>query len=170
MIDLLLVGVGFIVGLADTLGDDLRVAFTVASILAVRTLHTRSVLEEISTQRTAHDVVELLGDELVALLFVDLFLLLAHGALSVETNVEGTAILQLLGYSTISRSFKGLQDRAIMSHRSSSGGEYGRMAPKQTMNQSSPSEAHSGCLHGDVRQEAPLHRSWHHRGPRARSP
>jgi hypothetical protein len=97
VVDLLLVGIGLIVGLADTLGDDLGIAFTVASILAVRTLHTRGVLEEISTQRTAHDVVELLGDKLVALLFVDLFLLLAHGTLSVETNIEGTAILQLLG-------------------------------------------------------------------------
>jgi hypothetical protein len=98
VIDLLLVGVGLIVGLADTLGDNLRVAFTVASVLAVRALHARGILEEISAQRTAHDVVELLGDKLVALLFVNLLLLLAHGTLSVETNVEGTTILQLLGY------------------------------------------------------------------------
>lgn len=97
VVDLLLVGIGLIVCLADTLGDNLGIAFAMASILAVRALHTCGVLEEISTQRTAHDVVELLGDKLVALLFVDLFLLLADGTLSVETNVEGTAILQLLG-------------------------------------------------------------------------
>lgn len=98
VVDLLLIGVGFIVGLADTLGDNLGVTFSMASILAIRALHTRSVLEEISTQRTAHDVVELLGDELVTLLFVDLFLLLAHSTLSVETDVEWTTILQLLCY------------------------------------------------------------------------
>lgn len=98
MIDLLLVGVGFVVGLADTLGDNLRVAFPVASVLAVRALHTRGILEEISAQRTAHNVVELLGDKLVTLLFVNLLLLLAHSTLSVETNIEGTTILQLLGY------------------------------------------------------------------------
>lgn len=98
MVDLFLVGVGLVVCLADTLGNNLRVAFTMASILAVCALHTRGVLEEISTQRTAHDVVELLGDELVTLLFVDLFLLLPNSTLSIETNVEWTTILQLLGY------------------------------------------------------------------------
>lgn len=49
VVDLLLIGIGFIVGLADTLGDNLGVAFSMASILAIRALHTRSVLEEIST-------------------------------------------------------------------------------------------------------------------------
>jgi flagellar basal body P-ring protein FlgI len=49
VVDLLLVGIGLVVGLADTLGDDLGVTFTVASILAVRTLHTCGVLEEVST-------------------------------------------------------------------------------------------------------------------------
>lgn len=49
VVDLLLVGIGLIVGLADTLGDNLGVTFSMASILAIRALHTRSVLEEIST-------------------------------------------------------------------------------------------------------------------------
>jgi hypothetical protein len=97
VVDLLLVGIGLVVRLADTFGDNLLVALAVAGILAVRALHARSVLEELSAQRTAHDVVELLGDELVALLLVNLFLLLTHGTLAVETNVEGPTILELLG-------------------------------------------------------------------------
>ena len=97
VVDLLLVGVGLVVRLADTLGHDLGVALAMASVFAIRTLHARGVLEEFSTERTAHDVVELLCDELVALLLVNLFLLLTHGTLTIETNVEGTAILQLLG-------------------------------------------------------------------------
>lgn len=39
MVDLLLVRVGFGVGLANTLGDDFRIAFFVAGILAILTLH-----------------------------------------------------------------------------------------------------------------------------------
>lgn len=99
MVDLLFVGVGLVVGLADTLGDNLRVAFAVAGVFAIRALHARSILEEFSAQRTAHDVVELLGNELVTLLLVNLFLLLADSTLTIETNVEGTAVLKLLGYT-----------------------------------------------------------------------
>lgn len=98
VIDLLLVGVGLVVGLADTLGDHLRVAFLVTCVLAIRTLHAGSILEEFSTERTAHDVVELLGNELVTLLLVNLLLLLTDGTLTVETDIEGTTILHLFSY------------------------------------------------------------------------
>ena len=101
MVDLLLVRVGFVVGLANTLGHNLGVALLVAGVFAVGTLHTRSILEEFSAQRTAHDVVELLGNELVALFLVDFLLLLANGTLTVETDIERSAVLQLLGYSHI---------------------------------------------------------------------
>ena len=97
MVDLFFLGICFIVCFADALGDHLGVALAMASVFAIRTLHARGVLEEFSTERTAHNVVELLCDELVALLLVNLFLLLTHGTLTIETNVEGTAILQLLG-------------------------------------------------------------------------
>jgi hypothetical protein len=97
VIDLLLVGVGLVIGLADTFGDNLRVTFAVTGILAVCTLHARSILEELSTQRAAHDVVELLCNKLVALLLVNLLFLLAYGTLAVETNVEGSTVLKLLG-------------------------------------------------------------------------
>lgn len=92
VVDLLLVGIGFVVCLADAFGNNLRVAFAVASVLAVRTLHTRSILEEFSAQRATHDVVELLGDELVALLLVNFLLLLTHSTLAIETDVEGTTV------------------------------------------------------------------------------
>lgn len=66
-------------------------------VLAVSTLHTRSILEKFSAQRTAHDVVELLRDKFVALFLVNLLLLLPNCTLTVETNIERTAVLQLLG-------------------------------------------------------------------------
>jgi hypothetical protein len=98
VIDLLLVRIGLVVGFADTLGNNLGVTLAVAGVLAIRTLHAGSILEEFSTQCTAHNVVKLLGDELVALLLMNLLLLLAHGTLTVKTDVKGTAILQLFGY------------------------------------------------------------------------
>ena len=98
VVDFLLVWIGLVVGFADTLGDNLGVTLAVAGVLAVRALHAGSILEEFPTQCTAHNVVKLLGDKLVALLLVNLFLLLADGTLAVKTNVKGTAILQLFGY------------------------------------------------------------------------
>ena len=96
VVDFLLVRI--VVGFADTLGDNLGVTLAVAGVLAIRTLHAGCILEEFSTQCTAHNVVKLLGDELVALLLVNLLLLLANGTLAIKTNVEGTAVLQLFGY------------------------------------------------------------------------
>jgi hypothetical protein len=97
MVDLFFVRVGLVVGLADTLGDNLGITLLVTGVLAIRTLHACGILEEFSTKRTAHNVVELLRNELVTLLFMDLFLLLTHGTLTVETDVERTAVLQLFG-------------------------------------------------------------------------
>jgi len=142
VIDLLLVGIGLVVRLADTFGDNLLVAFAVAGILAVRTLHARSVLEELSAQRTTHDVVKLLGNELVALLLVNLFLLLAHGTLTVETNVERPTVFELLGYVGCQHVSWYIYKRFAI-YQSSLRDEYGQMAPMQTMNQSSQSGAHS---------------------------
>jgi hypothetical protein len=97
VVDFLFVRIGLVVGLADTLGDNLGIALFVTGVLAIRTLHACGILEEFSTKRTAHNVVELLRDELVTLLLVDLFLLLAHGTLTVKTDVKGTTVLQLFG-------------------------------------------------------------------------
>lgn len=96
VVDLLLVGIGLVVGLADTLGDDLGITFAMTSIFAIGTLHAGSILQEIAAKSTTHDVVKLLRDELVSLLLVDFFLLLADGTLTVQSDIEWSSILQLL--------------------------------------------------------------------------
>jgi hypothetical protein len=101
VVDFLLVRIGLVIGFADTLGDNLGVTLAVAGVLAIRTLHAGSILEELSTQCTTHNVVELLGDKLVALLLMNFLLLLAHSTLTVKTNVKGTAVLQLFGYNQL---------------------------------------------------------------------
>lgn len=88
VVDLLLVGIGLGVRFADTLGDDLGKAVLVASVLAVRALHAGGVLEEIATVCAAHDVVEGLHGELVAVLLDDILLLLTNGAFTSKTDVE----------------------------------------------------------------------------------
>lgn len=93
MVDLLLLGVGLSVTLADTFGDDAGITLGVASVLAVLTLHTGRVLEEVAAQRTSHDVVELVLDELVAVHLVDLLLALTDSALSAKTEVYLPAVL-----------------------------------------------------------------------------
>lgn len=96
VVDLLLVRIGLGVGLADALRDDARVALGVAGVLAVLALHAGRVREELSAQGAAHDVVELLGDELVAVHLVDLLLALPDGALAVESDIERPTIRRLL--------------------------------------------------------------------------
>lgn len=98
VVDLLLVWIRFVVGLADTFGDNLRVTLAVAGVFAIRALHASGILQKVATKSTAHDIVELLCNELVALFLVNLFFLLADGSLTVETNVERSSILQLLGF------------------------------------------------------------------------
>ena len=88
MIDLLFVWVGFVICFANAFCDDLRVAFSVTSVLTVCTLHTSGILEKFSAKSAAHNVIELLLDKLVALLFMDFFLLLADGALSIQAYIE----------------------------------------------------------------------------------
>lgn len=98
VIDLLFIRISLVVGLADTLGDHFGITLAVAGVLAVGALHASSVLQEITAKSTAHNIVELLCDELVTLLLVYLFFLLADSSLSIETDVEWSSILQLLGY------------------------------------------------------------------------
>lgn len=119
VVDLLLVGVGLIVGFADTLGNNLGVTLAVTGVLAIRTLHACSILEEFSAQRTAHDIIELLSDELVALFLVDLLLLLADGTLAVKTDVKRTTILQLFGCIRSAGTSIAFGENGILSYRSS---------------------------------------------------
>lgn len=96
VIDLLFVWVGLIIRLADAFCDYLGVAFGVAGVFAVLTLHAGRVFEQFSTESTTHDIVELLLDEFVALLFVNLFFLLSYSTLPIKTDVERTALTSLL--------------------------------------------------------------------------
>ena len=88
MIDSILIWIGFIVCFADTLCNDFGVAFLMAGVLAIRTLHPGGILQEFTTKCTAHDIVELLLDKFMTLLLVDLFLLLSNSPLAIQPNVE----------------------------------------------------------------------------------
>jgi hypothetical protein len=101
VVNFLLVGISLVVGLADAFRDHFGITLPMASVLAILTLHTSSVFQEIATKSTTHDVVELLRDKFVTLLLMNLFLSLADGALSIKTDIEGSAIFQLFGYQTL---------------------------------------------------------------------
>ena len=91
VVDLLLVRVGLVIGLADALGNDLGIAPSVTQILAVGTLHTSSVLQQLTTEGTAHDVVELLINEFMALLLGNNLLLLPNGTLAIKSSIVHAA-------------------------------------------------------------------------------
>lgn len=88
MIDLLFLWVGLVIGFADALRDNFRIAFRVAGVFAICTLHSRRVLEEISAQRATHNIVKLLLDKFVTLFLVYFFFLLSNGSLSVEAKIK----------------------------------------------------------------------------------
>lgn len=96
VVDLLFVRVRLGIGLADTLGDDARVTLDVTCVLAVLALHAGAALEEIAAEGTAHNVVELPLDKLVAVHLVHLLLALPDGTFSAQTKVDGAAIRVLL--------------------------------------------------------------------------
>lgn len=98
MVDLFFVWISFVICLAYTFCHHFRIALSMASIFAICALHASGVFQEISTKSTTHNVVELLSNKLVALLLMDLFFLLAHSTLSIETDIEGPPILELFGY------------------------------------------------------------------------
>ena len=96
VIDLRLIGIRLGIGLRDTLRDNLRVALLVARKFAVGTLHTSRVLEEVAAKRASHDVVKLLLDKLVAILFVDFVFLLTNGTFASKTKIIVALFLVLL--------------------------------------------------------------------------
>lgn len=93
MVDLLLVRISFRITLTDTLGNHAGIALGMASVLAVLALHSGRVLEEVSAESTAHDVVELVLHKLVAVHLVNLLLALADSALSSETQIDLASVL-----------------------------------------------------------------------------
>lgn len=97
VIDLLFVRISFSITLTDTFGDNARVAFSVASVLAVLALHACRILEEVSAKGAAHDVVELVLDKLVSVHLVNLLLALTNSTHTTETlQVDGAASVVLL--------------------------------------------------------------------------
>lgn len=84
VVEFCFVRICFRIGLGDALGNNLGVTLLVASISAIRTLHTRSIFEEVSTKGASHDVVKLLLDELVTILLVYIFLSLANSAFATK--------------------------------------------------------------------------------------
>lgn len=100
MVELGLVRIALSVGLADTFCDNQRIAFFVAHVFAISTLHASSILEKLPAECTSHDVVELLCDEFVAVKLVDVFLPLANSTFAVQpdASVEWSSFSRLLGY------------------------------------------------------------------------
>lgn len=97
MIDFLLIRIGFVVGFTDTLCNNFRIALAMARVFTILTLHAGCILKELSAERTAHDIIELLGNEFVSLFLVDFFFSLTNRTLSIQTNIKRSAILQLFG-------------------------------------------------------------------------
>lgn len=95
MIQLLFVRIRFSVGLANTFRNNFGKALLVARILAVLALHTRGIFQKVSTQRTSHNVVELLRYKLVSVLLLNLFFPLAYSTFAVQTQVEWPSIFDI---------------------------------------------------------------------------
>jgi hypothetical protein len=102
MVEFGLIWIGLGVRLRDTLGDHLWVTLLVASVIAVRTLHAGSVLEELTTESATHDVIELLLHEFVAILFDNFFFALANSAFATKSDVEWCLITRVLGCCLVS--------------------------------------------------------------------
>lgn len=96
VIDLRLIGIRLSIGLRDTLRDNLRVALLVTREFTVGTLHTSRVLEEVAAKRASHDVVKLLLDKLVAILFVNFVFLLTNGTFTTKSKIVIAFFLVLL--------------------------------------------------------------------------
>ena len=98
----LLVRVRLGVRFTDTLGDNLVIALLVASVFAVLALHACRVLEKVSAECAAHDIIELLLHKFMTILLMDLFFSLANSALSVQADVERSSVFGLFHYENVS--------------------------------------------------------------------
>lgn len=96
MIDLFLIRISFRIGFTDALRNHAGVTLCMTGVLAVLALHTGRVLEEVAAKRTSHNIVKLLGYELVSEHLVNQFFALANGPLTVKTNIKRPPVLGLL--------------------------------------------------------------------------
>ena len=99
MVNLCLVWIRFCIGLGDTFGDNLAIATFVASKFAVSALHASSIFQEFSAKSASHNVVELLFDKFVPVLFVDFFLLLTNSTLTTKPEIKWLLVLVQFGYN-----------------------------------------------------------------------
>lgn len=97
MVELGFVWVCFGIRLRNTFSDHPRVALLVTCVVAVSTLHTSRVFEEVAAESAAHDVVELLLHELVTILLDHVFLTLTNSSLSTKADIEWCLILRMFG-------------------------------------------------------------------------
>ena len=102
MIDFSLIRIGLGVRLCDAFCDDFPVALFVTCEFTIGTLHSSGIFQKFSTKRATHDVVELLLDELVAILLVDFLLLLTNSTLTTKSKIEILLVFVLLDYTNIS--------------------------------------------------------------------
>ena len=65
-------------------------------------LHASGIFQKLATKRAAHDVVELLLNELVPILLVDFLLLLTNSTLTTKSKIEILLVFVLLDCTNIS--------------------------------------------------------------------
>lgn len=93
MVEFLLVRISFGIRFTNALRHDFQVTFLVACVFAIFALHTSRVLQEIAAQSAAHDVVELLEHEFVAVEFMNFFFSLTDGAFAIEPEIKRSLVL-----------------------------------------------------------------------------
>ena len=76
-------------------------------VLAVFALIPRCVFEEFATESTAHDLIELLHNEFMAVDFMHFFLALTNGSLTTETTFKGTFPTSFFNYTPALISVRG---------------------------------------------------------------
>ena len=102
MIEFLFVRVGFCIGFADTLGNDLGETIRMTGVLAVLALHPRRILEKLTTKSAPHDTVELLFDKFMSILLLDFFFTLSDSAFPAKSDVEASFAPILFGLNFVS--------------------------------------------------------------------
>lgn len=85
-----------------------------ASVLAVGTLHASRILQKISAKRTTHNVIKLLCNELMSLLFVDFFFSLTDGPLTVETYIKRSSSTYLFDCQILLTTWRLIPDDTIL--------------------------------------------------------
>lgn len=101
MIQFRLVGICLCVRLCDTFRHHLRIALFMTGVLAVGALHPCGVFQKFTAKRATHNVVELLLDKLVTILFDHLFFALANGTLSAKPSIEWLLVPRVLHWALL---------------------------------------------------------------------